>query len=49
MIGESTGSLYGAVSHHPDNSPITEERDQAFGLQARAVEEKWIDDGVPEN
>jgi hypothetical protein len=42
------GSLYGVVSHHPDNSPMPKNGAQLSDCKIAQIK-KWIDDGTPDN
>jgi len=42
------GSLYGAISHHPDNSPMPKNGTKLSDCKIAQVK-AWIDAGVPDN
>ena len=42
------GSLYGAISHDPGNSPMPKNGNKLSGCTIEQIK-KWIDDGAPNN
>jgi hypothetical protein len=42
------GSLYGVISHHPDNSPMPKNGTKLSDCKIKQVK-TWIDAGVPDN
>lgn len=42
------GSLYGAISHNPGNSPMPKNSTPLTDCNIRKIK-KWIDDGTPNN